>query len=102
MHDLETAGFKDIFVGAALWKALGVPSYEFTADPTKFDKLSKIAKFLNTHQDPQWVIERVKNNKTNMSNLDFLTSYAMLASKKAEMAEAMKATEDEMRPYENG
>jgi hypothetical protein len=102
MHDLETAGFKDIFVGAALWKALGVPSYEFSADPVKFQKLQTLAKFLNNHPDPTWAIDRIRNNKTNMSNLDFLTSYALLNQKKAEMSNGLKQVEDEIKPYENG
>lgn len=99
MHDIESAGFKDLFVGTALWKALGVPSYEFT-DPVKFQKLQTLAKFLNNHPDPQWVIDNIRHNKTNMSNLDFLTSYAMLSQKKMQQAEDMKKTEDEIKPYE--
>jgi len=100
MHELESAGFNDLFVGTQLFRALGVPSYEFTADPIKFSKLQTLAKFLNKHPDPNWVIERIKNNKTNMSNLDFLTSYALLASKKSEMAEQLKGVEKDMTPYE--
>lgn len=100
MHELETAGFKDLFVGTSLWKALGVPSYEFSADPVKFQKLQTLAKFLNNHPDPNWVIGNLRHNKTNMSGLDFLTSYAMLSQKKMQQAEEMKKTEDEIKPYE--
>lgn len=100
MHDLESAGFKDIFVGASLWKALGVPSYEFSSNPDKFQKLQTIAKFLNTHPDPIWVIDRLKYNKTNMSGLDFLTSYAQIATKKAEMINQLQEVDAEMKQYE--
>ena len=49
-----------------------------------------------------WVIDRLKNNKTNMSGLDFLTSYALLATQKSEVAKKLQDTEAEMQHYENG
>lgn len=98
--DIEDAGFKDQFVGGALFKALNVPNYEFQADPIKAEKLKTIAKYLNDHIDPHWVIERLRNNKSSMSSLDFLASYSLLGMQRAEHAEKLKAAEAEMKKYE--
>jgi len=100
MHEIEEAGFKDIFVGTELFKALGVPSYEFTADPIKMQKLKTLAGFLNEHPDPSFVISRIRNNRTNMSSLDYLTSYAMLGKERAVTASKLSDLEKEMKKYE--
>lgn len=98
--DIADAGFKDLFVGTELFRALNVPSYEFSADPIKFSKLRNIAQFLNNHPDPNWVIGRIKNNKTSLGPLDYLNNYATLGLKRSHLSRDLKETDEEMRQYE--
>lgn len=70
-------GFKDVFIGSELYKYLGVTEGDMK-HPHTAAKLTAIAKYINGHTDPLWVIKRVTRNKSSMSNLDYLASYVEL------------------------
>ena len=100
MAEITDIGVRDIFIGTQLFKTLGLSLTDIQAHPEKMQKMQQIASYLNNHPDPLWVIDRVRNNRTSMSPLDFLATYAQLGEQHQRQAAALKDTEKEMKMYE--
>lgn len=92
-------GFKDVLVGTELFRALDITQKELMS-PIQMDKIKEIAGYLNEHQDPMFVIGRIRNNKGTMPNLDYLTSYVKLNKQKGELSRQLEQVEKDIKFYE--
>lgn len=91
--------FNNIFIGTELQKAINMYPSEASM-PENLAKIKDIAEFLNAHQDPMLVIDKVKNNKTSMKNIDFLFGYVHLNKQKQEMSKKMEELDKQIKSYE--
>lgn len=92
-------GFKDVLVGTELFRALDITSKELSST-IQVGKIKEIASFLNDHQDPMFVIGRIRHNKGTMPNLDYLASYVKLHKTKTELQGQLEKIDKDLKFYD--
>lgn len=99
-NPFDTMGVKNAELGLRLVDTIKMPAHELFL-PINVAKVQAISQFLNNHPDPDFVLSRVKNNKSpNMSNIDFLYGYAKLGTQYNELSNALQKIKSEMSFYE--
>lgn len=92
-------GFKDVLVGTELFRALDITGRELSS-PIQVEKIKEIAGYLNEHQDPMFVIGRIRNNKGTMPNLDYLASYVKLNKTRSELQGQLERVDKDLKFYD--
>ena len=97
--EITDAGFKSIEVGAMLFSALKLPTYEIS-EPGTFEKIKEVAEFLNDHEDPSFIISQLSRRVMDgKQKLDFLTGLAKLEKEKEFMKRKLSNIDKELKHY---
>lgn len=95
----EQSGFKDVLVGAELFRHLNIGTAEFN-NPSKMGQIKEIAEFLNDHPDPYFIIGMTRNNKSpNMDNLEFLAGMVRLEKNRTTILKQLEETDKQLKHY---
>jgi hypothetical protein len=94
-------GFNDVFKGSETLRILGI-GFEELRDTKTFDKVRRLAKFINMAPDALEIAKQaIGNHKSpHIAPLDFLTEFANLQDKRVNLKQELEKVEKEIQIYE--